>query len=95
MADLDDAIRQAARTISYSTPDHPARPGGWTVGWGTGDRHPSYRLAGTGDVTDLAVASYLAKYSTKGTGVTGHASARIIPDTLNLYANPDGTHPNG
>ena len=45
------------------------------------------------DVTDLAVASYLAKYSTKGTEVTGHASARITPDTLDLYANPDGTHP--
>ena len=48
---------------------------------------------GTGTVTDLAVASYLAKYSTKGTEVTGHASARITPDTLDLYANPDGTHP--
>ena len=45
------------------------------------------------DVTDLAVASYLAKYSTKGTEVTGHASARITPDNLDLYANPDGTHP--
>ena len=49
--------------------------------------------AGTSTVTDLAVASYLAKYSTKGTEVTGHASARITPDTLDLYANPDGTHP--
>ena len=46
-------------------------------------------MRGTGTVTDLAVASYLAKYSTKGTEVTGHASARITPDTLDLYANPD------
>ena len=44
-------------------------------------------------MTDLAVASYLAKYSTKGTEVTGHASARITPDNLDLYANPNGTHP--
>jgi hypothetical protein len=50
-------------------------------------------LHGIGTVTDLAVASYLAKYSTKGTEVTGHASARITADTLDLYAKPDGTHP--
>ena len=50
-------------------------------------------LHGTGTVTDLAVASYLAKYSTKGTEPAGHASARITADTLDLYASPDGTHP--
>ena len=44
-------------------------------------------------MTDLAVASYLAKYSTKGTEITGHASARITTDTLDLYARADGTHP--
>ena len=49
-------------------------------------------MRGTGTVTDLMVASYLAKYSTKGTEVTGHASARITPDTIDLYANPAGTH---
>ena len=50
-------------------------------------------MTGTGDLTDLAVASYLAKYSTKGTEPAGHASARITTDTIDLYANPDGTHP--
>jgi hypothetical protein len=50
-------------------------------------------MAGTGNLTDLAVASYLAKYSTKGTEVTGHASARITADTIDLYASSDGTHP--
>ena len=93
VADLDDAIRWAAQAISYRTPDHPARPGGWPVTWGTEIDIRVITLAGTGDVTDLAVASYLAKYSTKGTEVTGHASARITPDNLDLYANPDGTHP--
>ena len=39
------------------------------------------------------MASYLAKYSTKGTEVTGHASARITDGTLDLYARADGTHP--
>ena len=75
------------------TPQHPARPGGWTITWGTEIDIRVITLAGTGNVTDLAVASYLAKYSTKGTEVTGHASARITPDNLDLYANPDGTHP--
>ena len=50
-------------------------------------------MTGTGTITDLAVASYLAKYATKGTEITGHASARITPDTIDLYANPAGTHP--
>ena len=50
-------------------------------------------MRGTGTVTDLAVASYLAKYSTKGTEAAGHTSARITPDTIDLYAHADGTHP--
>jgi hypothetical protein len=50
-------------------------------------------LAGSLTITDLAVASYLAKYSTKGTETTGHASARFTAETIDLYANPDGTHP--
>src|SRR6266496_1666757 len=93
IADLDDAIRWAAQAISYDTQDHPARPGGWPIGWGTEIDIRVITLAGTGTITDLAVASYLAKYSTKGTEVTGHASARITPDNLDLYANPGGTHP--
>jgi hypothetical protein len=56
--------------------------------------HIRYTLRGTGTVTDLVVASYLAKYSTKGTEITGHASARITPDTLDLYADPAGSNAN-
>ena len=89
----DAAIRWAAQAISYRTPPHPARPGGWTITWGTEIDIRVITLTGTGNVTDLAVASYLAKYSTKGTEPTGHASARITADTIDLYANPDGTHP--
>jgi hypothetical protein len=74
-------------------PGPPVRPGGWTITWGTEIDIRVITLAGTGNITDLAVASYLAKYSTKGTEVTGHASARITPDNLDLYANPNGTHP--
>ena len=93
IADLQDAIRRAARAITCRTPPHPAQPGGWKISWGTEIDIRVITLSGTGTVSDLAVASYLAKYSTKGTEVTGHASARITPGTLDLYAKPDGTHP--
>ena len=80
IADLDDATRRAAAAISYRTPPHPARPGGWAIAWGTEIDIRVITLPGTGTVTDLAVASYLAKYSTKGTEPAGHASARITAD---------------
>jgi hypothetical protein len=72
---------------------HPAQPPGWAIDWGTEIDIRPITLQGTGSITDLAVASYLAKYSTKGTEPAGHASARITPDNLDLYANPGGTHP--
>ena len=57
-----------------------------------------YTLRGTGTVTDLVVASYLAKYSTKGTEITGHASARITPGSpptrFDLYVDPAGSGAN-
>ncbi|MFL6056134.1 MAG: replication initiator [Actinoallomurus sp.] len=43
-------------------------------------------------MTDAMVAGYLAKYSTKGTEITGHASRRIAAVTVRLYADPNGTH---
>jgi hypothetical protein len=91
-ADLQDATRHAAATISFLTPPHPARPGGWRIGWGDELDIRVITIRGTGTVTDLAVASYLAKYATKGTEITGHASARITRGTIGLYANPVGTH---
>jgi hypothetical protein len=93
IADLDDATRWAVGAISYRTLPHPAQPGGWTITWGTEIDIRGITMAGTGTVTDLAVASYLAKYSTKGTEPAGHASARISHHTIDLYADPGGTHP--
>ena len=81
-ADLEDATRHAAATISYLTPPHPAMPTGWPIAWGTELDVRVITMRGTGTVTDLMVASYLAKYSTKGTEVTGHASARLTPATV-------------
>ena len=49
-------------------------------------------MRGTGTVTDLMAASYLAKYSTKGTEITGHTSTRLNADTIDPYADPDGSH---
>jgi hypothetical protein len=93
IADLDEAIRQAAAAIAYRSPPHPAQPGGWRIGWGTEIDIRIIALGGISTVTDLAVASYLAKYSTKGTEPAGHASARITTETIELYAKPSGTHP--
>ena len=92
VADLEDATRRAAATIAYLTAPHPAQPTGWFIAWGDELDVRVITMRGTGTVTDLMVASYLAKYSTKGTEVTGHTSARITPDTIDLYADPHGTH---
>ena len=93
VTDLQDAATWAAGAISYRTAPHPVAPTGWTITWGTQTDVRVITMTGTGTVTDLAVASYLAKYSTKGTEPAGHASARITADTIDLYANPHGTHP--
>jgi hypothetical protein len=91
-ADLEHAVRHSA-AIAWTTADHPANPGGWTVGWGAELDVRTVAVRGDGTVTDLAVASYLAKYATKGTETAGHASARLTSDTIDLYAKADGTHP--
>ena len=62
------------------------------IGWGTELDIRIISMRGTRAVTDLAVAVYLAKYATKGTEPAGHASARITPATIGLYAHADGTH---
>ncbi len=92
-ADLEDAVRHTAAAITWTTPRHPANPGGWGIRWGAELDVRTIAVRGDGTVTDLAVASYLAKYATKGTETAGHASARIASDTIDLYAKADGTHP--
>jgi hypothetical protein len=93
VADLEDAIRSTAARITWRSPAHPDSPDGhgWVIAWG--EQTDVRVIAAHGDVSDLAVASYLAKYSTKGTETSGHASARITPETVDMYAKPDGTHP--
>jgi hypothetical protein len=91
-ADLVDAVEYTARTVSFTTGPHPAKPEGWVIGWGDQVDVRVITVAATGEITDSMVAAYLAKYATKSTEVTGHASSRLAGDTIDLYADPDGTH---
>jgi hypothetical protein len=91
-ADLIAALRYAAETVTFTTGPHPANPGGWVIGWGQQTDTRAVTMTGDGTVTDLMVAAYLAKYATKGTEITGHASRRLTPATTGLYADPGGTH---
>ena len=90
---LRQAITTAVAATSYTTAGHPTRPAGWRIGWGDQIDIRPIRLAGDGQLTDTAAAGYLAKYATKSTEATGHASRTLDADTINLYANPTGTHP--
>lgn len=92
VADLEDATRYAAAHIACTTAGHQSRPEGWRLTWGEQLDVRVISMRGTSTVTDLMVASYLAKYATKGTEITGHASARLTPDTISLYASPTGSH---
>ena len=84
-ADLDRVITSAAATTRVTTPPHPRRPEGWTLTWGAQlDIRP---VAHLGELTDTAVAGYLAKYATKATEATGHTSRRITTDTIGHYAH--------
>jgi hypothetical protein len=91
-ADLDDAIHHAAATIAFTTSAHNQRPGGWRITWGDQVDVRIVTMRGNNPVTDAMVAGYLAKYSTKATEITGHTSARITKETIDLYASAHGTH---
>lgn len=91
-ADFDEAVKYAARVTQFTTAGHDAKPGGWNIGWGQEIDVRVITMRGDNPVTDAMVAAYLAKYSTKSTEVTGHASRRITPDTIEIYADPDGNH---
>ncbi|GAA3252258.1 hypothetical protein GCM10010532_099940 [Dactylosporangium siamense] len=90
--DLVAAVEHAARVTRFTTPPHPAVPNGWRMTWGEQLLTKIITVAADGDVTDGMVAAYLAKYATKSTEVTGHTSSRLTDTTINVYADPDGTH---
>nr|WP_242624841.1 replication initiator [Krasilnikovia cinnamomea] len=91
-ADLVAAVDHAAATVAFTSDPHPANGRGWHIGWGEQVLTKVITVAAEGQVTDAQVAAYLAKYATKSTEVTGHASNRLSDDTITLYADPEGTH---
>ena len=85
---LADLIRQVAASTWFATVAHPARPSGWDIRWGAQLDPRIVRLTGGGQVTDVAVASYLAKYATKSTEPVGIPPGRITADNAAFYGNP-------
>lgn len=84
-ADLDHVIATAVAATRFRTPPHPQRPDGWPIMWGAQlDIRP---VSFTGELTDSAVAAYLAKYASKSTEVTGHLSTRITTENIDYYRN--------
>ena len=93
--DPGDAINHAAATVAFTTDSHPANAAGWPIRWGKQTLTKVITVAADGEVTDGMVAGYLAKYATKSTEITGHTSPRLDRgdlDTINVYANPTGSH---
>ncbi|WP_433789325.1 replication initiator [Actinoplanes sp. CA-252034] len=92
LADLVDALTNAAGQVTFTTSAHPQKPDGWPMTWGDQADIRPISLSGSGEVTDGMVAGYLAKYATKSTEATGHNSTRITEDNVGLHAHPQGTH---
>ena len=61
----------------FATVGHPAKPKGWGITWGAQIDPSAVKLTGDGQVTDIAVASYLAKYATKSTEAVGPRGLRL------------------
>jgi Replication initiator protein, pSAM2 len=76
---LADVIRQVTSITWFATMPHPAKPKGWDITWGAQVDPRVVRLTDDGQITDVAVASYLAKYATKSTEPVGVLPAKITP----------------
>jgi len=84
---LADVIQQAASVTWFATISHPVKPKGWDIAWGTQVDPRVVRLTDDGEITDVAVASYLAKYATKSTEPVGVLPAKITPANAPVYAD--------
>ena len=92
LPELVAAIEHAAAQTRFTTPAHPERPvAGRCVGAPSSTSDP-VRVGGDREITDEMVAGYLAKYATKSTEAAGHVSRRLTRETIEVYANPQGTH---
>lgn len=86
-------LRDALTATAFTTEPHPRRPDGWPIAWGAELDPRQVRLTvrdidDHGEITTGAVAGYLAKYATKATEATGHASARLTDETIGIHADP-------
>jgi len=86
------AITKAAISTRFRTPPHPDQPEGWLIQWGHQLDIREVRLNVDGEITESAVAGYLAKYATKSTEDTGHTSSRITADTIEMYTSDPASH---
>jgi hypothetical protein len=84
---LAEVIRDVTAATWFASVPHPAKPKGWDIGWGAQVDPRVVKLTDDGEVTDVAVASYLAKYATKSTEPAGVPPGRITKDTARLYAD--------
>jgi hypothetical protein len=71
----------------FATVPHSVKPKGWDITWGAQVDPRVVRLTDDGEVTDVAVASYLAKYATKSTEPVGVLPAKITPVNAPVYAD--------
>jgi hypothetical protein len=86
---LAAVIRNAASITGFATVAHPVKPHGWDITWGSQADTRIVSVTVADQITDIAVASYLAKYSTKSTEATGAVAVRITRGNLCLYGSPD------
>jgi hypothetical protein len=90
---LLELITTTIPAVAFTTDPHPTQPAGWGISWGQQIDVRPIRLTGDGELSDRAAAGYLAKYATKSTESTGHVSRRLDLETVDLYANDTGSHP--
>jgi len=87
-AQLADIIRDGARATWFATVPHPVNPRGWDITWGAQVDTRIVKVTAAGELTDTAVASYLAKYATKTTEAVGTIPVRISDGNLKIYGSP-------
>jgi len=85
---LAGVIQTVANSAWFATVSHPAKPKGWDIAWGAQVDPRVVRLTDDGQITDVAVASYLAKYATKSTEPVGVPPGRITAENARDYVNP-------
>jgi hypothetical protein len=85
---LAGVIQSVAGSVWFATVGHPVKPKGWDITWGAQVDPRVVRLTDDGQITDVAVASYLAKYATKSTEPVGVPPGRITADNARDYASP-------